>query len=287
MILVTGAAGKTGQAIISQLVKSGEEIRALVHREDQVPLVENLGVQEVIVGDMLKQKTRDQALDGIRAVYHIPPSANQQEAAIGEAMIDAAVNSGVEHFVFHSVLHPQLAGLTHHHQKLLVEEKLIQSGLPFTILQPASYMQNILGSWDQLMQGIYPSMYDLSTRVDLVDLDDVGEVAAIVLREKSHFSASYELCSGANLSVSEIIAFWSSHLGTPVEGRVVPMSAWEDGARNSGLEPARVATLSRMFQYYGTYGFPGNSSVLGWILHRNPTSYEEFIEKTLQKNATQ
>lgn len=287
MILVTGAAGKTGLAIIHQLVKSNEEIRALVHRRSQISLMENLGVQDVIVGDILKQKTRDQALQGIRAIYHIPPSANQQEAAMGDAMIGAAVNFGIEHFVFHSVLHPQLTGLTHHQQKLLVEEKLIQSGVPFTILQPASYMQNILGSWDQLMQGIYPSMYALATRVSLVDLDDVGEVAAMVLRENDHFNASYELCSGESLSVSEIITLWSNHLGTPIEGRVIPMPTWEDSARNSGLDSTRVATLSRMFQYYEAHGFPGNSNVLSWILHRNPTSYGDFIDKTLRNNSAQ
>ncbi len=285
MILVTGAAGKTGVAIIRHLVKGRDPIRALVHREEQHDIMEKLGVSEVIVGDMHQQETLEQAVKGVRGIYHIPPSADPNEAVMGIALISAAKEAGVEQFVYHSVLHPQIQTLTHHHQKLLVEEKLIQSGLSFTILQPASYMQNILGTWDQLMRGLYPVMYPLTTRVSLVDLDDVGEVAAIVLRDKSHDRASYELSSGEDLSVSEMIRIWEKYLGITIKGQVVSLSEWEKRTLQVGLEPERVKTLSRMFKYYGEYGFPGNSHVLAWILKKQPTSYEAFVKKTLAEKS--
>lgn len=52
MILVTGAAGKTGQSIIRALTASRKSIRALVHKDSQVQLMKALGVHNVIVGDM-------------------------------------------------------------------------------------------------------------------------------------------------------------------------------------------------------------------------------------------
>ena len=52
MILVSGAAGKTGQAVIVALVERGAAVRALVRREAQVALVQTLGVKDVVVGDM-------------------------------------------------------------------------------------------------------------------------------------------------------------------------------------------------------------------------------------------
>ena len=52
MILVTGAAGKTGRAVIRALSTNGAAVRALVHRPEQVGLVQGLGAQQALVGDM-------------------------------------------------------------------------------------------------------------------------------------------------------------------------------------------------------------------------------------------
>ncbi len=56
MFLITGAAGKTGLAIIQALIAKGESVRALVFRHNQVALLNQLGVKEVVVGDMLNQE---------------------------------------------------------------------------------------------------------------------------------------------------------------------------------------------------------------------------------------
>jgi uncharacterized protein YbjT (DUF2867 family) len=61
VILVTGAAGKTGRAVIRALAARGAMVRALTHRPEQVRSVEELGAQEVAVGDMRVQATVDQA----------------------------------------------------------------------------------------------------------------------------------------------------------------------------------------------------------------------------------
>ena len=107
MILVTGSAGKTGRAILRALAARGEEAKALVHRPEQARLVMEAGVREVIVGDMSNPRTMERATDKVRAVYHISPNMHPDEIAIGTAAIDVALAAGVEHFCYHSVLHPQ------------------------------------------------------------------------------------------------------------------------------------------------------------------------------------
>ena len=169
MILVTGAAGKTGRAVIDALLVQGQKVRALVYRPNQ-----DLGVQEMIVGDMRSPAIINQALHSIRSVYFICPNMNPNEFEMGQLAIGAARSAGVEHFVYHSVLHPQTEAMPHHWQKLRVEEKLFESGLPYTILQPAAYMQNILAHWSRIVaDGIYPVPYAADTRLSLVDLQDV------------------------------------------------------------------------------------------------------------------
>jgi uncharacterized protein YbjT (DUF2867 family) len=187
MILITGAAGKTGRAVIQALSRRGETLRALVHDPGQIQTVKALGVHEVLVGDLLSRSALDEAFKDVHAVYHIPPNVNPDEVVIGKNMIDAAQSAGIEHFVFHSVLQPQIEAMPHHWKKLRVEEALLQSGLPFTILQPTAYMQNILAQWDNIIQrGSYSAPYPEETRLSMVDLEDVAQVAATVLTEAGH-----------------------------------------------------------------------------------------------------
>jgi uncharacterized protein YbjT (DUF2867 family) len=281
MILVTGAAGKTGRAVIRALTAKGEAVRALVHRPEQVRPVEGVGAREVVVGDMRVQATMGQAAQGARAVYHICPNVSPDEVAIGQVAIAAARLAGVEHFVYHSVLHPQVEAMPHHWLKLHVEERLFESGLPYTILQPAVYMQNVLAHWDQIVgQGVYPVPYAVETRLGMVDLEDVAEAAAAVLTEPGHAGAVYELAGTEVLSQVEVVTILGQQLERPVRAEAVSLETWERRARESGLGDYQVETLVKMFRYYERYGFWGNPRVLSWLLGRSPTTFAAFVERS-------
>jgi NAD(P)H dehydrogenase (quinone) len=280
-ILVTGAGGKTGRAVICVLTGRGETVRALAHRPEQVRSIQELGAQEVVVGDMRDQAMMDQAARGVRAIYHICPNVNPDEVAIGQVVIAAARSTGVERLVYHSVLHPQTEAMLHHWQKLRVEEQLFESGLSYTILQPAVYMQNVLAYWSPIVeQGIYPVPYAVEARLSMVDLEDVAEAAAIVLTESGHIGATYELVGAEPLTQTEVAAILSQRLGCPVRAQAVSLDEWELRARASGMSDYAVETLLKMFRFYERYGFWGNSRVLTWLLGRSPTAFSAFVERT-------
>lgn len=284
MILVTGAAGKTGQAVIKALVADGESVRALVHRPEQVQLIEALGAQEVLVGDMLARVTVDRAVQGIRAVYHICPNVSPDEVAIGHSLIKASRSSGVEHFVYHSVLHPQTEEMPHHWMKMRVEEQLLKSGLPFTILQPTAYMQNILTHWHNINEnGVYPIPYAAETRLSMVDLNDVAQAAVIVLGEPEHFGATYELVGTTGMTQTAVAEILSLDLERTVSVEVVPIEKWVAQARSSGLGEYQIETLTKMFAYYDHHGLWGSPRVLTWLLDRSPTSFTDFLERAVQE----
>ena len=200
MILVTGAAGKTGRAVIRSLSLEGHAVRALVHRPEQAQPIAEIGAQDVVVGDMCLRAIMDEAARGVRAVYHICPNMSPDETSIGQLALDAARAADVEHFVYHSVLHPQTEAMPHHWQKLRVEESILESGLPFTILQPAAYMQNVLAYRDRIVEdGVYAVPYAVETRLSMVDLEDVAAVAALVLAGPGHASATYELAGACRI----------------------------------------------------------------------------------------
>jgi len=99
MILITGAAGKTGKAVIQALSKRNVSVRALVHRPDQVDAMRRLGVQEIIVGDMRSPASMQRACRGVHSIYHICPNVSPDEQAIGQTVLTAAQDSGVRHMV--------------------------------------------------------------------------------------------------------------------------------------------------------------------------------------------
>ncbi len=280
MILVTGAAGKTGLAVVGALVAKGEGVRALVRRQEVFHRLRDMGAREVVVGDARDAEFMMGAAAGARAVYHICPNMAPDEIAIGKAVITAARHANVGLFAFHSVLHPQTDAMPHHWQKLLVERMLIDSGLQFVILQPASYMQNVLADWDSIVtRGIYHVPYATGTRLGLVDLDDVAAAAAHVLTERGHEGATYELAGPEVLNQDDVARLLGEALGRQVTPEVVPAEDWARDARVAGLGDYQIDTLQAMFRYYEWGGFWGNPRVLGWLLGRPPTTFAQFTQR--------
>lgn len=279
MILVTGAAGKTGQAVINAVVRRDGVVRALVRREAQVELVKAKGAVEVVVGDMADTAVYQLATQNICAIYHICPNMHPDEVQIGKVAIAAAQQNHVERFVYHSVMHPQTETMPHHWHKLQVEALLFASGLNYTILQPAAYMQNIMGSWASIVEeGVYTTPYPVETQISIIDLADVVEVAAKVLTEVGHDFAVYELAGPENLSQIEVAAALQTHLGKRIIAKEIAHEMWRKNAESAGLSTYAIETLLNMFRYYAENGFVGNSNILIWLLRRKPTTFVEFLQ---------
>jgi len=280
MILITGAGGKTGRALIQALIRRGSELRALVRRPEQIAPTHELGAQEVISGDMQDPASLQKALLGVKSVYHICPNLYLHEISIGRSIIQASRDAGVTHFVYHSVMHPHTEKMPHHWQKMRVEELLFESGLPFSILQPCVYMQNIRGYWEQITtQGVYAVPYPPQTHISVVDLEDVAEAAAIVLTQAAHESAIYELAGPHPISQAEMAEILSQKLNRSVRAEQIPLDEWKRKASATGLGHYAIETLYKMFGYYTQFGLTGNPHVLEWLLGRKARTFDEFVAK--------
>ena len=279
MILITGAGGKTGKALVKALSKE-ESICAFVHREEHVSALKSFGVERSIVGDIRDGTAIRSAMQGVKAVYHICPNMSPDEGKIGRMVIDEALRESVEHFVYHSVLHPQTERMNHHWQKMRVEEMLFESGLPFTILQPAPYMQNLLAGWKGIREdGILRVPYSINSKFSFVDLEDLAEAAKIVLTEPDHKNAIYELSGTMPMSHVEVAETFGRALKRDVRAYVEDIDDWR--FRASGTSDYALENLVRMFEYYDKWGLAGNPNVLRWILRREPSTFESFISRTV------
>jgi uncharacterized protein YbjT (DUF2867 family) len=281
MILITGAGGKTGKAIIKALSKV-ERICAFVHREEHVSALKSFGAEKVIIGDLHDEPAISSAMKGVRAVYHICPNMHPDELKIGKLVVGEAKRAGVEHFVYHSVLHPQTEKMNHHWQKMRVEELIFESELPFTILQPAPYMQNLLASWISIIEdGVLHVPYSVNSKFSFVDLEDIAEAAKNVMAESNHTNAIYELAGTLPLSYVEAAEMFSVILNRAVQAEREGLEDWK--LRAVGKSEYALENLVKMFEYYNQWGLAGNPNVLSWLLKHEPTSLEMFIERTMKE----
>lgn len=280
MIVVTGAAGITGVAVLRALARRGVAARAFVHRESTAAAVRAAGAGEVVVGDLRSLADCRRALAGAERLYHIAPRMSEAEVAIGGALIEAGQATGLAHFVFHGVVHAQCDAMGHHRDKREVERALIESGLRYTLLQPTMYMQNLLQVWDEVRsRGVYRLPYSEHARMSLVDLADVADAAATVLTEPGWDGAAFELCSGDRLTRVEMAALIATALGRPVRAESVAIDTWRSNA--TGMRsPFQLERVAAMYAHYDRFGLPGgNARVLRLILGREPSSFEAFVQR--------
>lgn len=286
MVLVTGASGQVGCAVIRALSQKGIPTKAWIHRSSNEQKVRSAGATETFVGDMNDEKDLREAMCGVDAVYFICSAANPNEDKIGEKMILAAKETGGIYFVYHSVLHSVLQDMPHHKKKLMVEQMLVDSGLMYTIIQPAVFMQMFapalksVQNGGPLLQKFYASNH---TRMSFVDMTDMAEAAAIVLSGKEYVNATLELCGTESYSLDDVVDIFSRAAGRAVNAQFIPDDIFLKQAGHESPDSYPAKTLLTMFQHYNTHSFCGNSFVISQILGRKPHRLHQFVEEHLNK----
>ena len=287
-VLITGAAGQTGLAVIQALKRKDCEvtIRALVRQKSQCETVIKNGADESFIGDMKKTEDMKSAMKDMEAVYHICSTANENEYEIGKLTYNQAKNAGVKRFVYHSVLHPIFSDLPHHEKKHKLERMICEGKIPYVILQPAALMQNLMISKEMIInEGIFMQRFfaEDDVRMNLVDLDDVACIAANALTQPEYEFGTYELCGPKNLSEQDIINALEKSTEKTIESRFISDDMFKEQMKTAGKSESYISTLLSMFHHYQKQGFMGNSTTLRLLLGRSPTTLEEYLNNNLTK----
>ncbi len=278
-ILAVGATGRYAGLVIPELKKRGMVVRALIRDRRQESLARERGADEIAVGDLQDGSRLREALREVDGVFHIGPAFAQDEIDMGITMVDAAQSAGVRKFVFSGVIHPSLLALTNHAAKIPVEEALYESGMNFTVLQPAMFMQTLELSWNDVMsRARFALPYSVEVRSCYVDYRDVAEAAAIAFATNRLDYGSFELCAPGMLNRLEVAELMGEALGFAVKAAQIPFEEWANSVHlPSG--PRREG-MSRLYEHYDRHGFPGgNALVLRDILEREPRSMRDYLRE--------
>jgi uncharacterized protein YbjT (DUF2867 family) len=273
--------GNQGRLLLPKLAARGLKVRALDIAADPA----RLGAAEAIRADLLDAAALDAAMAGVASVYHLGPNAHPRENAIGRAVIDAAKRAGVGHFVFGSVLHPGITALAQHRMKAEIEEYLLESGLAWTVLAPAHYMQT-LQHRPAFAGAPFRMTWSLDRRQALVDLDDVTDVAAKILAEgpAAHEGATYELVSADCLTAWEIAAHLSALLDRKVAPELVPPARVIENIFGPDADrfEERVQLFTQVAEWYAAHDFVGSPTVARALLGREPRGLAAFLARDFE-----
>ena len=242
-ILITGATGNVSTGIIAQLKSSGHRLRALVRNPEKAQELKRQGV-ELQVGDLEKPWTLGPAFAGADTVWILAPPGPRAPEQCSNALW-AARQGGAKHVVRMSAIGAaHTAPTINSRLHALSDAELAGSGIPFTILKPHSFMQNLLMAAQSVAQEGALYLAHADGKMGVIDSRDISDFAAHVLTTAGHEGKTYTLTGPASLSMYQISAAIGEAIGKTVT--YVPVSV--DGARQSlaqmGLDEWTVNLIS-------------------------------------------
>jgi uncharacterized protein YbjT (DUF2867 family) len=158
------------------------------------------------------------------------------------------------------------------------DEVLRSSGVPFTILQPNSFHQNILSSANTIkaQDAFYWPLKNASQST--VDIRDISAVAAKVLASSDHEGKTYVITGPEALTFQQASEKLSSVLGRKIQYVDVPISAAAEEMHKSGMPDWDVHAVTDLLAYFATGAAATITDTVPRLLGRPATSFEQFVK---------
>jgi uncharacterized protein YbjT (DUF2867 family) len=278
MILVTGASGTVGRAVLEEVRKSGKPSKAMYRGEAEAAKAPT-GLTAVIA-DFSDKKSLVPALASVQTVFLVCAPIPELVELEGN-VIDACRETSVRHIVLNSALgagdYPK--SFPSWHRK--VEDKLKASGLGYTIFRPNSFMQNIVAFNAPSIRAQNAFYAAIGTaRLSYLDVRDIAAAIAKALASPAeHAGKIYELNGPEAVTNAELAERISRVAGRTVQFVDIPEAAQRKAMQDQGMPEWQVTALLDLQRYY-TGGQGGEvTEVLPRLLGRRPKCLNEFLEE--------
>ena len=276
MILVTGAGGNVGRSLLDELAATGTPARAAYRSADKAAQAKAEG-RDVVSVDYARPDTLPPALDGVEAVFLL--SAGVQGQVEGETnVVRAAKAAGVRRIVKLSVIGAaeEEFGFARTHRP--VEREIEQSGLTWTFLRPASYMQN----FTNFMAPAIRSQHALYTMIpdavfNHIDTRDISRAAATVLTRDGHDGRAYTLTGPRSFSYRDAARTVGDVTGTPVQVVALTEQDMRAGMKSHGVPDLYADHLVDLDKWYASGKGDVVTSSVRDITGREPNDFESFV----------
>ena len=225
IVLVTGGTGKQGGAVLRHLLSDGWKVRALIRDPDKESAQALLQQgAELFKGDLFDKSSLDRAMDGAYGVFGVqnfwlPDVGFDGEVKQGTLLADAAKEAAADHFVYSSVgaAHRGM-GQRHFESKWIIERHIQKIGIPYTIVRPVAFMDNVEWTRPAVSNGTFQSWgIRPDKRSQLIAVEDIGTIVAIVFSHYQEYLSKTMEIAGDELTEFEQTEILARVIGRPVE----------------------------------------------------------------------
>ena len=272
-ILVTGATGQVGSAVVRALVSRGIQVRAATRKTTKISWTDFI---QPVRFDYEDAGLHRAALDEASGLFLVAPPLDLDAPAKLIPFIDKAREMGIKHLIFNSALG---ANANEQTPLRIIENHIIKSGIPYTILRPNFFMENFTtGRLAPMIAegGIFLAAGDGQT--SFISVDDIAEVAAVAF-EKKHYGAEYNLTGPEALSHGKVAATIFSVSGHTVTYHPLSEEEMIQGARDKGVTENAIKYLTHLYSAVrGGFAAIVTGDVKA-VTGRAPISFKEFAKK--------
>ncbi|MGW7817436.1 NmrA/HSCARG family protein [Streptomyces puniciscabiei] len=258
-VAVTGATGAQGGATARALLTAGHRVRALTRHPDApaATALRTLGA-DVRHADFDDRTSLDAALAGADALFAVTTpfgTGTDTEVRQGRALVDAAAAARLGHVVLSSAAHADRGtGVPHYDSKHQVERHLRASGVPWTVIAPAAFMDNYATGWtlSGLREGVFGWPMPAGRPFALIPAADIGAFAALAFERRADFTGRRIDIASDTCTPEQIAAALTTATGRPITHHEVPL----DTVRTHSTD------LAAMFAYFTTTGLDVDTPAL-------------------------
>lgn len=285
MILVTGATGQIGKLVTQHLLDMSAPVRAFVRDEKGLDSFQNASL-EIAVGTFEDTKSIEKAVEGVDRLFLVARD-NPEQVVQHENVIKVAERCGVKHIVKLSAFGASKDSpieLMRAHAE--TEEQLKESKMSWTFLRPQLYMQNLLRFGEQVAENNSFSAPMGTDAFALVDIRDIAEVAAKVLKDGESTSKIYTLTGPSAATYEEIAQYLSDIFHQPVNYNPVAQEEFYQALIAEGNPSWRAYDLAYIAEAYPSDRKGHITNDINNLLNRPARSIQTFLsdyQETFQR----
>jgi uncharacterized protein YbjT (DUF2867 family) len=245
-ILVTGATGQQGGSLARLLLQKKHKVYALTRgRDAQSSAAQDLVNKgaNIVKGDLNDPDSLRHAVKDIESIFLMGTpfeDGTEGETRRGKLVADIAKENKVEHLVYSSVVHADKnTGIPHFESKYKVEQHIKNLGIPYTIIGPTFFMENLLYQRQGLEQGQFTLPLSPSTILQQIAVQNIAEFSALVIESPERFLGKRIDIASDEVTGQQATEILSNVLEYKIKYTPIP-AANED--------------LARMFEWYEKEG---------------------------------
>jgi len=286
-ILVHGANSAQGIPVVSRLLREGYQVRVFVRDRDKAQSLFSERV-EIATGTLEDQDSLKRAYEGIDRVFLVLPLEYRIDVATtqGYNAINAARDAEVELLVFNTStsIPNQVTNAAAFEIKRNVEQYIHQNGVPYIILRPPLYMDNLAAPWSLpsiVHQSVVAYPLPSEVRVSWISLDDAAAFAVEALKRPELAGSTFDVGGSEAINGYEIAERFTKVLNRPFTYQQIPIDAFEQGLNQAFGEPTGTE-IAKIYRWRSAHPEAGEVDV-STALHLLPiklTTFEQWIRDT-------